>query len=136
MSFDEIRAEVRANTRHSARMLVYTLRLAQRYRGRKIAGALSGLLHRAVSRALFCDIPPETAIAHGLRIERAFFIIIDPCVRIGARCLLRHGVTLSSEGNAAPVIGHDVEFGCYAVVTGDAEVADGSRVKPLSLTSA
>jgi serine O-acetyltransferase len=81
------------------------------------------------------ELLPATRVGPGLRIHHGGNIVINPDVRIGANCLLRHGVTLGnlSEGSPSPVIGDDVEFGAYAQVLGPVRVGDGARIGALSL---
>lgn len=85
------------------------------------------------------DILARTEIGWGLRIFHPFCICIHPDVKIGSRCILRHGVTLGNAGedsNAVPSVGDDVEFGCYATVIGNVLISDGTKVRALSLTTA
>lgn len=85
------------------------------------------------------DILARTEIGWGLRIFHPFCICIHPDVKIGARCILRHGVTLGNSGEGSdtvPSVGDDVEFGCYATVIGNVRIPDGTKVRALSLTTA
>jgi len=135
MTFAEIRREVLANKRFASRVLIASYRLAQRSNKSTVRRALTHGLHRVVSLVLRAELPPEAAIGPGLRIERTFCIIVHPATRIGARCLLRHGVTLDVrfEGDdQAPVIGNDVQFGAYCVAIGPVEVGDNAHLQPHS----
>jgi serine acetyltransferase len=135
MTFREIIREAGANSRFASRALIFSFRLAQRCNRILVLCTLARSLHRIVSLILRVELPPETAIAPGLRIERPFAIVIHPATRIGARCLLRHGVTLDARfdgDDMAPVIGNDVQFGPYCVAMGPVEVSDHAHVPPLS----
>ena len=135
MSFADVRAELRANKRFASRLLIATYRLAQRCNKSVIRRAVTHGLHRIVSLALRAELPPEAAIGPGLKIERTFCIIVHPATRIGARCVLRHGVTLDARfdgDNEAPVVGNDVQFGAYCIAIGPVEISDHARLPPLT----
>jgi hypothetical protein len=135
MTFAEIRREVLANKRFASRFLITTYRLAQRSNKSVICRAITHTLHRVVSLILRAELPPEAAIGPGLRIERTFCIIVHPATRIGARCVLRHGVTLDArfEGDdQAPVVGNDVQFGAYCMAIGPVEISDNAHLQPLT----
>ncbi|HEV7689557.1 MAG TPA: hypothetical protein VGO52_01985 [Hyphomonadaceae bacterium] len=135
MTFAEIRREVLANKRFASRLLISTYRLAQRSNKSVVRRAITHGFHRIVSLILRAELPPDAAIGPGLRIERTFCIIVHPATRIGARCVLRHGVTLDVrfEGDdQAPVIGNDVQFGAYCVAIGPVEVSDNAHLQPHS----
>jgi len=135
MTFAEIRREVLANKRFASRLLISTYRLAQRCNKSVVRRAITHGLHRIVSLILRAELPPDAAIGPGLRIERTFCVIVHPATRIGARCVLRHGVTLDVrfEGDdQAPVIGNDVQFGAYCVAIGPVEVSDNAHLQPHS----
>lgn len=81
------------------------------------------------------ELTPGTKAGPGLRIHHGGNVVINPDVRIGANCLLRHGVTLGNmyEGGPSPVLGDGVELGAYAQVLGGVRVGDGARIGALTL---
>ncbi len=81
------------------------------------------------------ELLPATVAGPGLRIHHGGNVVINPDVRIGANCLLRHGVTLGNleEGGPSPVVGDNVEFGAYAQVLGGVHIGDGAKVGAMTL---
>jgi serine O-acetyltransferase len=81
------------------------------------------------------ELPPETVVGPGLRIWHGGNIVIHPRSRIGADCLLRHGVTIGNvdPNGPVPVIGDRVELGAYAQVFGDVTVGDDAKIGALSV---
>jgi serine O-acetyltransferase len=81
------------------------------------------------------ELPPETTVGPGLRIWHGGNIVVNPNSRIGAGCVLRHGVTIGNlvPGGAAPVIGDQVELGAYAQVLGDVRVGDRAKIGAMSV---
>ena len=81
------------------------------------------------------ELLPATEVGPGLRIHHGGNVVINPGVRIGANCLIRHGVTLGNkyEGGPNPVLGDSVELGAYAQVLGGVHIGDGAKIGALSL---
>lgn len=80
------------------------------------------------------DIPRSVQIGPGLLIHHFGGIIIHPMASIGARCTLRHGVTIGARDASGPAtIGDDVILGAYAQVLGKVHVGSGATVGALSL---
>jgi acetyltransferase-like isoleucine patch superfamily enzyme/GT2 family glycosyltransferase len=74
-------------------------------------------------------------IGPGLRIYHFGNIFIHPGVTIGARCVLRQGVTIGNRtpDGPVPMIGDDVEFGAYAQVLGGVTIGDGAKIGAMSV---
>lgn len=62
-------------------------------------------------------------------------IIVHPQARIGADCVLRHGVTIGErrEGGGVPVIGDSVTFGAYTQVFGPIRVGSGATLAAMAV---
>jgi serine O-acetyltransferase len=81
------------------------------------------------------ELPPQTTVGPGLRIWHGGNLTINPNSRIGADCVLRHGVTignLTPEG-PTPTIGDRVQLGAYAQVLGGITVGDDARIGAMSV---
>jgi serine O-acetyltransferase len=74
------------------------------------------------------DLSPSADIGPGLRISHGVGIVVGGRVRIGANCLLLHGVTLGSVSEERvgemPAIGDRVFLGAAAMVLGPVTVGD------------
>ena len=91
------------------------------------------VLHRVYGEFLLgIEIPVRLIAGPGLQIFHGHGLVVHADSRIGARCILRQGVTIGNKQRAdgsltgAPVVGDDVEFGAGAVAIG--EITIGSRV--------
>ncbi len=138
LKFSQIMTEVRDNIGMPSKALVFMLRSAQSTHGIPVVRNIVRGLYRLVCIVLRVDIPWEAEFGPGLRIDHPFSIAINSRTRIGARCLIRHGVTLGNrfdEDKTAPIVGDDVKFGCYAVVVGPVQIPSGAQVASLSLTT-
>lgn len=75
------------------------------------------------------DIGPGAEIGPGLLIAHGVGLVVGGYVRIGARAILLHGVTIGSPNpakiEAMPRIGDDVFIGAGAKLIGDITVGDG-----------
>lgn len=103
---------------------------------RKVIGVPYGMLLTAVQAATGIEIMPTTTIGPGLRIYHGTGLVVNSGAVIGARAVLRQGVTIGAReagGRDFPVIGDGVEFGAYAQVFGDVRVGDGARIGSLSV---
>lgn len=134
-------AEMRLNKALRVKIFIFALRLAQYLRHvdkSRVFWLLAELILRMASFCYKIEVSSRTAIGWGLRIYHPFCIVIHPNSVVGARCILRHGVTLgaaSISSTEAPVVGDDVEFGCFSVVVGGVVIPSGTRVAALSLTT-
>jgi serine O-acetyltransferase len=90
---------------------------------------------RLVETITGISLPKSAVIGPGLRIWHFGGVFIHPGVVIGARCVLRQGVTIGNRvvDGPVPVIGDDVEFGAYAQVLGAVRVGNGCRIGALSV---
>lgn len=73
------------------------------------------------------DIPCETTIGRGLRIEHFGDIIISGDAEFGEDCVIRNGVTVGLRRTGvrgAPVIGNRVDIGAGAKILGDIKIGD------------
>ena len=105
---------------------------------RIVAPALHGLYfvsYSAVRLTTGIDIPRSVEIGPGLLIHHFGGIIIHPQAKVGARCVLRQGVTIGSrrDGERPPTLGDDVEIGAYAQILGDIVIGNGARIGALTL---
>ena len=93
------------------------------------------LKYRIVETLTGIMLPKEAQIGPGLRIYHFGNIIIHPDTKIGARCVLRHGVTIGNRvpDGPVPTVGDDVEFGAYAQVFGDIHIGDGAKIGAMSV---
>lgn len=93
------------------------------------------IIYRLYSELLVgIELPPRIWAGAGLRVYHGYGTVIHPAARIGARCTLRHGVTIGNkimrDGllSAAPSIGDDVEFGVGAVVIGPVCIGNNAKI--------
>ena len=109
------------------------------------------LVHRLLTRPLYCirlrflarffshlnrfltgvEIHPAAQIAGGLFIDHAMGVVIGATSKVGANCVMFHGVTLGGTGKQSdkrhPSIGSSVLLGTHATLLGPVQVGD--RVK-------
>jgi serine O-acetyltransferase len=81
------------------------------------------------------ELPPEAQIGPGLRIHHSGNVIINPRVRIGRDCTVRHGVSIGNlvPQGPAPVLGDRVELGAYAQLFGAITIGDDAKVGAMSV---
>lgn len=72
-------------------------------------------------------VPYQCVIGKGVSFGHKQGIVIAPGVTVGARCKIRHQVTLGGGKGGVPTIGDDVEVGAGAKVIG--KILIGNRVK-------
>lgn len=72
----------------------------------------------------------QTQVGPELQLHHGTGLVVNPKAVIGARCQLRHGVTIGHKvkGGPAPIIGDDVEFGAGAIVIGGVHVGSGATI--------
>jgi serine O-acetyltransferase len=109
---------------------------------RRPAGPLKRLLtfhywamYRVIETLTGISLPKEAVIGPGLRIWHFGSVIVHPGSVIGARCTLRHGVTIGNrvDDGPVPVIGDDVDFGAYAQALGGIRVGNRARIGAMSV---
>ena len=93
------------------------------------------LFFRVIETLTGISLLKSAAIGPGLRIWHFGNIFVHSDVRIGARCTLRHGVTIGNrhEDGPVPVVGDDVDFGAYAQVLGGVRIGNNCRLGAMAL---
>ncbi|WP_025098436.1 serine acetyltransferase [Burkholderia sp. A1] len=109
--------------------------LAQRDRITRLAGApLIALYIVMVDWIMGIEIPVGTHIGKGFTLYHGTGTVINGYCTLGARCVMRHGVTignlLDADGapGGVPSIGDDVEFGAHCTVLGAIRIGDRARI--------
>lgn len=78
------------------------------------------------------DIHPAAQIGQGIVIDHGTGVVIGETAKIGAKCVIYHGVTLGGTGNQSgdrhPKIGDNVTIGCNAVLLGNISIGPFTRV--------
>jgi serine O-acetyltransferase len=94
-------------------------------RGIPLAGPF---FHRLSIFLTGVDISPAAHIGPGFRISHGVGLVIGAYARIGADCLLMHGVTLGAPTldriQDMPILGNNVVVGAGATIIGDLTVGD------------
>lgn len=102
-------------------------RIAHAFRRRGIP-FLGPFFHRLSIFLTGVDISPVAVIGPGLRISHGVGLVIGAHARIGADCLLMHGVTLGAPTvdriEHMPRLGDGVVVGAGACLIGDIEIGD------------
>lgn len=102
-------------------------RIAHAFRRRRIP-LLGPFFHRLSMFLTGVDISPVAVIGPGLRISHGVGLVIGAHARIGADCLLMHGVTLGAPTieriEHMPRLGDGVIVGAGACLIGDIEIGD------------
>ncbi|WP_179405214.1 serine O-acetyltransferase [Burkholderia guangdongensis] len=118
-------------------MLAYRIAhyLARRSRITRVLGApLIALYVFVADWIMGIDIPPGTRIGEGFTLYHGTGTVINGYCAIGARCVMRHGVTIGNllrdDGTTSgvPSIGDDVEFGAHCIVLGEVRIGDRARI--------
>ena len=93
------------------------------------------LAYRLVETVVGISLPKTAVIGPGLRIWHFGNIFLHGEVRIGANCTLRQGVTIGNRhaDGGAPVVGDNVDFGCYAQALGNVRIGNGCRIGAMSV---
>ena len=73
---------------------------------------------------------PVHVFGPGLVVVHFGSIVVNPRVRVGARCRIHTGVCLGEYRDRNPVLGDDVYLGNGALVIGDLEVGDRAKIGP------
>lgn len=106
------------------------LTMGDRWRPRRISLPLV-LLYRIWSELVVgLELRPKTSVGPGLTIFHGFGMVINDHCNIGSDVTLRNGVTIGSrrDGGPVPRLGNGVVVGCGAIILGDIELDDYSRV--------
>jgi putative colanic acid biosynthesis acetyltransferase WcaB len=126
-----------------SRLILAAFRFTQRARAEwgGLGAVVFAVYWIVVARVIGVELPTGAQIGPGLKMPHPQGIVLNPAVRIGANCLLRHNVTIGNvtrrDGTEKGVasIGDDVEFGAGCVVVGDIKVGDHARIAALSLVT-
>src|SRR3954447_12725754 len=102
---------------------------------RKLLEKWYWLAFRVTETLTGISIPKSVPVGPGLKIWHFGNIFVHADSVIGARCTLRHGVTIGNreDGGPAPVLEDDVELGAYAQILGGIRVGQGARVGAMSV---
>lgn len=87
------------------------------------------------------DIPLESRIGQGLRIQHGYGLVIHGQSVIGEFCTLRQGVTLGirgggRSGDGPPTLGHRVDVGSGAQLLGRIAIGNDARIGSLAVVLA
>ncbi|MGY1604686.1 serine O-acetyltransferase [Geodermatophilus sp. SYSU D00815] len=131
-----LRADYAVNEFFDARATLLVWRAGQALRGRP--GVLAFLLRRVCQVADFvwtrgyigADLPFSAIAGPGIRLPHGGRgTVLHPTVRIGARAVLYHQVTIGvREEDPAATLGDDVFIGAGAKIIGTVHLGDGCRV--------
>jgi len=98
-------------------------------------GTLMTVAYNAfTSTILQLELSPRVSVGPNVWIPHAHNLTVHPRAKIGANCLIRHGVTIGNTTNldrietGCPVLGDSVEVGAGAVVAGDIHIGDNVRI--------
>lgn len=127
-------------TRPDSRVVLILFRLGQ-WTGRRwgLAGRVVSLACQLLNSVVFgVELPARCVIGPGLRLYHPHSIVVNPGVRMGAACHLRHNTTVGNvvdrdgteRGN--PVLGDRVDLGAGCAVLGPINVGDDARVGALA----
>lgn len=136
MSFwHELKAELALNPSKTARLFLFSYRLAQtRYQGGRFLALPGLLLLKGFKLLCGLDISPRARLGWGLRLYHPQNIVIGDGVQMGRDCTLRHNCTLGNKPDRQsgqllfPTVGDGVEFGTGAIVIGAIAVGDHASV--------
>lgn len=113
----------------------YVMRKCQYNRNRsKLKYYFYGYIFRKLKAKYTCDIPQQTEIGYGFKIEHIGAIAINPNVKIGNNVNIYSGVVMGIEkrgprkGN--PVIGNNVWVGANAAIVGNITVGNNVLIAP------
>lgn len=73
-------------------------------------------------------VPYQAAIGPGVSFGHRQGIVIARTARIGARCLIRHQVTIANTGMGAATIRDDVQIGAGAKIIGHVTIGNRARI--------
>ncbi len=90
-------------------------------------------LAKRMRRRLAADIHPAAQVGRRFTIDHGVGVVIGGTAIVGDDCLIYQGVTLGmdgkhTQGKRHPTLGDNVMVGANAVVLGNIEVGDGSRI--------
>ncbi len=103
--------------------------------GRKMGFIVYQVLYKIMETFTGITLYKTVEVGPGLRIHHFGNIVIHSNTVIGSNCTLRHGVTIGNRHvySEAPVIGDNVDIGCYAQILGPIQIGDGAKIGAMSL---
>ncbi len=93
--------------------------------------ALYKILYKCVQIATGIELPCETRVGTGLRIDHFGGVVVSGFAVLGDHCILRNGVVIglrNPEQPVAPKIGNHVDIGAGAKILGDIHIGDHARI--------
>jgi serine O-acetyltransferase len=93
-------------------------------------------LFRIVETITGISLPKTCIIGKGLRIWHFGGVFVNGRAVLGDGCTLRHGVTIGNRvGEAAPILGDNVELGAYAQILGNVRIGNRCKIGALTLVT-
>lgn len=90
--------------------------------------------YSAVRIATGIDIPRQASFGPGLLIHHFGGVVVNPGVTVGARCVMRQGVTIGARDESGnPNLGDDVYIGAYAQILGPVAVGNGAKLGAMAV---
>lgn len=125
----------KANVGLKSKLILFFFRVTSFLKGcpfvvRVICFPFFGMYKMLVEWILCCEIPISTNIGSPLILHHGQGLVINPNVKIGSGCILRHNTTLGSRYSSsdAPVIGNNVDIGCHVVILGQVQIGDNAII--------
>ncbi|HEX4124437.1 MAG TPA: glycosyltransferase [Tepidisphaeraceae bacterium] len=102
---------------------------------RFIGNAIYWPAYRVAETLLGITLPKAAEVGPGLRIYHFGTIVIHQHAKLGARCTIRHGVTIGSrrEKGPAPVLEDGVNLGAFAQILGDIRIGRGASIGAMAV---
>jgi serine O-acetyltransferase len=102
---------------------------------KRVLTAVYWAMYRVIETLTGISLPKEATVGPGLRIWHFGGVIVHPQAVIGARCTLRHGVTIGNrvDRGPVPIVGDDVTFGAYAQALGGIRIGDRATIGAMSV---
>ena len=136
-----IRSELKLNSQYKIKFLLILWRLAQCRKQSKTHSVLFlpvHILYWFYSQFLLgIEMPLEVNCVGPLIIWHGNGLVLNPAVELGARVVLRNGVTIGNDGNhkGCPVISDGVEIGANSVLIGDIKIGENAKIGPNSFVN-
>jgi serine acetyltransferase len=89
------------------------------------------VLYRLVVGWIFgIELPPDTVVGPGLRLNHGTGVVINGNASLGARCDIKHGVTIGirESGGRSPRLGDGVVVGSGAQILGDVAIGEDAVI--------
>lgn len=109
-------------------------RRCEKWKNNKLVYIMVWSVYRRIQIRYNVDIPAQTRIGAGFKIEHIGGIVINPSVVIGKNCNIYNGVTLGKEKRGSrvgnPVIGDEVWIGANSVIVGAVHIGNDVMIAP------